>query len=900
MQEFGSQDKVIKVNIEEQMRSAYIDYAMSVIVSRALPDVRDGFKPVHRRILYGMVELGNTPDKPYKKCARIVGDVMGKYHPHGDSSIYMALVRLAQDFSMRYPLVDPHGNFGSVDGDSPAAMRYTEARLNQLAMQMVADINKDTVDFQNNYDDSSREPTVLPAKFPNLLVNGAQGIAVGMATNMAPHNLTESINAALAYIEKRGDITVEELMEHVLAPDFPTAGIIYGHDGVKEAYTTGRGRIVMRGKAEIEIQDQHEQIVINELPYLVNKAELVKSISDLAATKRIDGISDIADETSNKHGTRIVISVKRDANANVILNQLYRFTALQSSFSINNIALVNGRPQLLTLKDLIGEFVKHRHDVVIRRTQFDLKKAEDRLHILEGRIIATDNIDEVVAIIKASSRQSEAVEKLMERFGLTQIQARSIVEMRLGQLTGMELEKLHEEYDEIKRQVEWFNQILSDEDTCFGVISDELIEVRDKFGDERRSEIDYTSGVDFNPEDFYADDEMVITLSHMGYIKRTPLASFRQQGRGGVGVKGSDTRDEDFVEYIYSASMHATLLFFTEKGKCYWLPVYEIPEGSKQAKGRAIQNLLNIDPDDKITATIRIKNLTTDEEFVNSHYLTFVTKNGTIRKTLLEAFSRPRANGIIAIKLVDNDEVVSVMLSNGKCEFVLASRNGKAVRFHENAIRTSKNRNSIGVIGMRLDDDGEDYLVGAICIKHPEEESILVVSENGFGKKSILDDYRQTNRGAKGVITLKVTDKTGKLVSIKNVTEEKDIMIINKSGIAIRIPVDSISTLSRNTQGVKLINLASNSDEIASVCVVEAEEDEEEGDEDTNEKDLESLENPSYDENSTEESDTESEWIEEEKDFLEEEDIKPSEEKEHQKDDDEQSQTRMKGLFDDL
>lgn len=823
MEELNNQDKIIKVNIGEQMQSAYIDYAMSVIVSRALPDVRDGFKPVHRRILYSMVELGNTPDKAHKKCARIVGDVMGKYHPHGDLAIYMALVRLAQDFSMRYPLVDPHGNFGSVDGDSPAAMRYTEARLSTLSMQMLADINKDTVDFQNNYDDTTREPSVLPTRFPNLLINGAQGIAVGMATNMAPHNLTECINACLEYINKRGDVTVADLMEHVKAPDFPTAGIIYGYDGVKEAYETGKGRIVMRGKAEIEMQNLHEQIIIYELPYLVNKAELVKSISDLAAMKKVEGIADIADETSNKHGTRIVISVKRDANANVILNQLYKHTALQSSFSINSIALVNGRPMLLNLKDLIGEFVKHRHEVVIRRTKFDLKKAQDRLHILEGRIIATDNIDEVVAIIKSSSRQSDAVDRLMERFGLSQIQARSIVEMRLGQLTGMELEKLHAEYEDITKQVEWFNKILTDEDTCYGVISEELVEIRDKFGDERRSEIDYSSGADFNPEDFYADDEMVITLSHLGYIKRTPLIAFKQQGRGGVGVKGSETRDEDFVEYIYSASMHATMMFFTEKGKCYWLPVYEIPEGSKHAKGRAIQNVLNIDPDDKISACLRIKNLTKDEDFVNSHYLTFVTEKGTARKTLLSAFSRPRANGIIAIKLVEDDKVVSVLLSNGKCDFILASRNGKAVRFQEQILRTSQGRNSIGVRGMKLD-EGDDRLVGAICIKDPETESILVVSENGYGKRSHLEDYRQTNRGTKGVITLKVTEKTGKLVSLKNVTDEKDLMIINKSGIAIRINVNSIATLSRATQGVKLINLSNNSDEIASICVVESEQ----------------------------------------------------------------------------
>ena len=829
MEEFDSQDRVIKVNIEDQMKSAYIDYAMSVIVSRALPDVRDGFKPVHRRILYGMNELGNTPDKPFKKSARTVGDVMGKYHPHGDSSIYFAMVRLAQDWSMRYMLVEPHGNFGSVDGDSPAAMRYTEARLAPLAMEMLADINKNTVDFQPNYDDSGREPTVLPTRIPNLLINGASGIAVGMATNMAPHNLTEVLNATIAYIDKRGDITIEELMEHVLAPDFPTGGIIYGYSGVKDAFETGRGRIVIRGKAEIESAAQHEQIVITELPYLVNKSELVKNIAELATSKRIEGISNIADETSSKVGIRIVIDIKKDAHAGVVLNKLYKMTALQSSFSVNNIALVDGRPKLLNLKDLIGEFVKHRHEVVIRRTEFDLAKAEERLHILEGRIIASDNIDEVIAIIKASNRQSDAIEKLMARFNLSQIQARSIVEMRLGQLTALELDKLHEEYDGIVKQISFFHEILSDESTLYRIISEELTEIIRKYGDERRSEIVYASE-DMNPEDFYADEDMIITLSHFGYIKRTPLASFKAQGRGGVGSKGSDTREEDFVEYIYGASMHATLLFFTEQGKCYWLRVFEIPEGSRTSKGRAVQNILNIDKDDKITTCLRVKNLTTDEEFVNSHYVTFVTKNGTIRKTLLEQFSRPRSNGIIAIQLRDDDKVDSVFLSNGKCEIVIATRNGKAIRFHESILRT-QGRQSIGVRGIRLDEDGKDEVVGAVSIKYPEEETILVVSENGYGKRSDIEGYRITNRGGKGVITLKVTEKTGDLIKILNVTDEHDIMIINKSGITIRTHVEDIATQSRNTQGVRLINLEKREDEIASVCRVPREEEEPEEDE---------------------------------------------------------------------
>lgn len=805
------------------MKSAYIDYAMSVIVSRALPDVRDGFKPVHRRILYGMNELGNTPDKAYKKCARTVGDVMGKYHPHGDSSIYMALVRLAQEWSMRYTLVDPHGNFGSIDGDGPAAMRYTESRLAPLAMEMLADINKETVDMMPNYDDSNKEPTVLPSKIPNLLVNGAAGIAVGMATNMAPHNLTEVLNGTLAYIEKRGDITIEELMQYVKAPDFPTGGTIYGYQGVKDAFTTGRGRIVIRGKAEIEVEGQHEQIIITEIPYGVVKKDLVKSIAELATIKKIEGISNVQDESSGKQGMRIVIDVKKDANSGVVLNKLYRYTALESSFSVNNIALVEGRPRLLNLKDLIGEFVKHRHEVVTRRTEYDLKKAEERLHILEGRIIAADNIDEVIAIIKASQRQTDAMERLMERFNLSQIQARSIVEMRLGQLTGMELDKLHAEYEEVQGKVKYYREILSNEDLLYTIISDELKEIIEKYGDERKSDIVYATA-DMNPEDFYADDDMVITISHFGYIKRTPLAAFRAQGRGGVGAKGSDTRDDDFVEYIYSASMHATLLFFTETGRCYWLRVFEIPEGARNSKGRAIQNLLNLDMENRVTAVIRIKNLTTDEDFVRSHYLTFFTQDGTVRKSRLEDFSRPRANGIIAINLKENDKVISVMLSNGKCDFVIGTKMGRAVRFNESVLRPM-GRTSTGVRGIRLQSEN-DEVIGAICVKNPEEETILVISQNGYGKRSDVEDYPVRNRGGKGVITLKITEKTGNLISIHSVTDQHDIMIINKSGVVIRTSMSDISILGRNTQGVKLINLEKRDDEIASTCRVLSDEDE--------------------------------------------------------------------------
>ncbi len=812
------QDRIIKINIEEEMKSAYIDYSMSVIVSRALPDVRDGFKPVHRRILFGMNELGNTSDKPYKKSARIVGEVLGKYHPHGDSSVYYAMVRMAQSWSMRYTLVDGQGNFGSMDNDSPAAMRYTEARLSKLAEEMLRDIDKDTVDFQLNFDDTLKEPTVLPTRIPNLLVNGASGIAVGMATNMPPHNMSEVLDASMAYIDARGEITVEELMKYVKAPDFPTGATIYGYAGVKEAFETGRGRIILRGKAEIEQDANHEKIIITEIPYQVIKSDLIKSIADLVNEKRIEGISNVNDESSSRGGMRIVVDVKRDANSNVVLNKLYKLTALQSSFSVNNIALVNGRPRLLNLKDLIQAFVDHRHEVVIRRTKFDLEKAKERAHILEGLLIASDNIDEVIAIIKASKSPNEAIESLMERFSLSDRQARAIVEMRLRQLTGLEQDKLRAEYEEIEKLIAYLTEILENDDLCMKVIKDELQEIKDKYGDERRTDIVYASE-ELNPEDFYADDEMIITISHMGYIKRTPLSEFRAQGRGGVGAKGSETRDEDFVEYIYPASMHATLLFFTAKGRCYWLKVYEIPEGAKNAKGRAIQNLLNIEADDKVQAFIRVKKLTTDTEFINSHYLLFCTRKGVIKKTLLEAYSRPRQNGVNAITLREDDGLIQVCMTNGNNEVLIANRNGRAIRFHESAVR-EMGRTAAGVRGMTLDEDGEDEVVGMICVKDKEKETALVVSEKGYGKRSSIEDYRITNRGGKGVKTLNITEKTGKLVAIMNVTDENDLMIINKSGITIRMKVTDLNVIGRATQGVRLINLEKRNDEIASVCKV--------------------------------------------------------------------------------
>ena len=809
------QDRIIKINIEEEMKSSYIDYSMSVIVSRALPDVRDGFKPVHRRILYGMMELGNTSDKPYKKSARIVGEVLGKYHPHGDSSVYFAMVRMAQEWAMRYPLVDGQGNFGSVDGDSPAAMRYTEARLNKLGEAMMDDLYKETVDFEPNFDNTLVEPKVMPTRIPNLLVNGASGIAVGMATNMPPHNLSEVIEACDAYIDNP-EITVEELMEFVKAPDFPTGGYIYGVSGVREAYLTGRGRVIMRAKAEIESGQTHDKIVITEIPYNVNKAELIKYIADLVNDKKIEGISNANDE-SDRDGMRIVIDIKRDANASVVLNKLYKMTALQTSFGVNNVALVHGRPKTLNLRDLIKYFIEHRHEVVIRRTQFDLRKAKERAHILEGLIIASDNIDEVIRIIRAAKTPNDAITGLIERFNLTEIQARAIVEMRLRQLTGLMQDQLHAEYEEIMKQIAYLESILADDEVCRRVMKEELLEVKAKYGDVRRSEIVYSSE-EFNPEDFYADDQMIITISHMGYIKRTPLTEFRAQNRGGVGSKGTETRDEDFVEHIYPATMHNTMMFFTQKGKCYWLKVYEIPEGTKNSKGRAIQNLLNIDSDDNVTAYLRVKSLE-DSEFINSHYVLFCTKKGVIKKTLLEQYSRPRQNGVNAITIREDDSVIEVRMTNGNNEIIIANRNGRAIRFHEAAVRVM-GRTATGVRGITLDNDGQDEVVGMICIKDLEIESVMVVSEQGYGKRSEIEDYRKTNRGGKGVKTMNITEKTGKLVTIKSVTDENDLMIINKSGITIRLKVADVRIMGRATQGVRLINLEKRNDQIGSVCKV--------------------------------------------------------------------------------
>ena len=816
------QDRIIKINIEEEMKKSYIDYSMSVIVARALPDVRDGFKPVHRRILYGMMELGNTSDKPYKKAARIVGEVLGKYHPHGDSSVYGALVRMAQDWAMRYPLVDGQGNFGSVDGDSPAAMRYTEARLKKIGEDMMQDLYKETVDFTNNFDDTLQEPTVMPTRIPNLLVNGASGIAVGMATNMPTHNLSEVIDACVAYIDNN-DIDVDGLMHYIKAPDFPTGGYIYGISGVRDAYETGRGRVVMRAKTEIESHPTHDKIIVNEIPYNVNKKELIENIAALVNDKKIEGISYVNDE-SDREGMRIVIDVKRDANASVVLNKLFKMTALQTSFGVNNIALVHGRPKLMNLKDLIRLFVEHRHEVVIRRTQFDLRKAKERAHILEGLIIASDNIDEVIRIIRAAKTPNEAITNLMDRFQLTEVQSRAIVEMRLRQLTGLLQDQLHAEYEELMKQIAYFEEILTNEELCKKVIKDELIEVKEKYGDQRRSEIVYASE-EFNPEDFYADDEMVITISHLGYIKRTPLSEFRAQHRGGVGSKGSETRDEDFIEHIYPATMHNTMMFFTQKGKCYWLKVYEIPEGNKTSKGRAIQNLLNIDSDDVVTAYLRVKNLN-DTEFINSHYVLFCTKNGVIKKTLLEQYSRPRQNGVNAITIREDDRVIEVRMTNGNNEIVIANRNGRAIRFHESAVR-EMGRTATGVRGITLDEDGTDEVIGMICIKNPQEETIMVISENGYGKRSDIEDYRKTNRGGKGVKTLSITEKTGKLVAIKSVTDENDLMIINKSGITIRLHVASVRIMGRATQGVRLIDLEKRNDQIGSVCKVTSESEEE-------------------------------------------------------------------------
>ena len=809
-------DRIIKINIEEEMKSSYIDYSMSVIVARALPDVRDGFKPVHRRILYGMAGIGNTSDKPYKKCARVVGEVLGKYHPHGDSSVYGALVRMAQDWNMRYTLVDGQGNFGSVDGDSAAAMRYTECRLSKMGEHIMDDLEKDTVDMVNNFDDSLTEPSVMPTKIPNLLVNGGNGIAVGMATNIPTHNLGEVIDGCCAYIDNP-EIDTEGLMQYIQAPDFPTGAYIYGLQGVKDAYETGRGRIVMRAKAEIESHEAHDKIVITEIPYGVNKAQLIEYIADLVKEGKLEGIS-YANDESGRQGMRIVIDVKKDANANVILNKLFKMTALQSAFSVNCIALVKGRPRLLSLKECVKYFVEHRHDVTIRRTKYDLKKAQERAHILEGLIVAVNNIDEVVHIIRNSSTPSDAQRNLEKRFELDELQSKAIVDMRLSQLTGLRVDQLHQEFDDLQKLIADLQEILDNPERCKQVMKDELQEVKEKYGDPRRTQI-VPDEHEFNAEDFYPNDPVVITVSHLGYIKRTPLSEFREQARGGVGAKGARTRDNDFTEYIYPATMHQTMLFFTKKGRCYWLKCYEIPEGDRNSKGRAIQNLLNIDSDDSVNNFLRLRGKgLEDQEFVNSHYIVFATKNGIVKKTCLEAYSRPRANGVNAINILENDEVVDVRLTNGKNELIIANRNGRAVRFNENAVRTM-GRVATGVRGMRID-EGDDAVVGMVVVNNPEQETIMVVSEEGYGKRSQVEDYRVTNRGAKGVKTLNITDKTGRLVAIKNVTDENDLMIINKSGIVIRLAVADCRVMGRATQGVRLINLTKKNDVIASVCKV--------------------------------------------------------------------------------
>ena len=816
------EDRIIKVNIEEEMKNSYRDYSMSVIVARALPDVRDGFKPVHRRILYGMMELGVTHDKPTRKSARIVGDVMGKYHPHGDSSIYGALVRLAQDWNMRYPLVFGQGNFGSMDGDSPAAMRYTEARLSRVGEAMMTDLEKETVDMDMNFENRLPEPTVMPTRIPNFLVNGASGIAVGMATNVPTHNLGEVIDGCVALIDNP-DITIPELMEYVKAPDFPTGGYIIGMQGVKSAYETGRGRIVMRARTEIETHELHDSIVVTEIPYGVNKAELIRYIAELVNEKKIEGISNVNDESDREQKVRIVIDIKRDANANVVLNKLLKMTQLQTTFAVNCIGLVHGRPRTLTLKDCISTFVEHRRDVVTRRTIFDLRKAKERAHILEGLIIASDNIDEVVHIIRASKNPQAACDALKERFSLDDLQAKAIVDMRLAQLTNIQQDKLHEEYEELQRRIAYYEQILADDKLRDKVIQDELQEVKEKYGDERRTEI-CLSNEEFNPEDFFADDEVVITISHLGYIKRTPLAEFKAQGRGGVGSKGGATREQDFIEYIYPATVHNTMLFFTAKGRCFWLKVYEIPEGNKNSKGRAIQNMLNIEPGDSINACLHIRKLA-DAEFCESHYVMFCTKEGIIKKTCLKEYSRPRANGVNAITIREEDRVVSVALTNGTDEIVMANRNGRAIRFNESTVRTM-GRTATGVRGMRLDEDGQDEVIGMVAVNNPETESILVVSEKGYGKRSLIADYRVTNRSGKGVKTLSLTDKTGPVVAIKCVTDDDDLMIINKSGVAIRLKLSEVRVMGRATQGVRLINLEKRGDIISSVCQVPTEEEE--------------------------------------------------------------------------
>lgn len=817
------QDRVMKINIEEEMKSSYIDYSMSVIVARALPDVRDGFKPVHRRILYGMLGLGNTSDKPFKKCARVVGEVLGKYHPHGDSSVYGALVRMGQNWNMRYKLVDGQGNFGSVDGDSPAAMRYTECRLSKMGEQIMDDIDKNTVDMVNNFDDTLKEPSAMPTKIPNLLVNGGNGIAVGMATNMPTHNLSEVIDGCCAFIDNP-EIDIEGLMQYIPAPDFPTGAYIYGLQGVKDAYETGRGRIVMRAKAEIETDESHDRIVVTEIPYGVNKQQLIEYIAELVKEGKLEGISNVNDETG-RQGMRIVVDVKRDANAKVILNKLFKMTALQSSFSVNNIALVPNkndhsqlRPKLLSLTECIRYFIEHRHEVTIRRTEFDLQKARERAHILEGLIIACDNIDEVVHIIRASKTPSEAQANLEKRFELDNLQSKAIVDMRLSQLTGLRMDQLHAEFDGLMKQIDYLQSILDDPEKCKQVMKEELQEVKEKYGDERRTQI-IPDEHEFNAEDFYPNDPVVITVSHLGYIKRTPLSDFREQARGGVGSKGANTREKDFTEYIYPATMHQYMLFFTKKGRCYWLHCYDIPEGDKTSKGRAIQNLLNIEPDDAVNAFLRLRGRGLEnEEFINSHYVVFATKNGTVKKTLLKEYSRPRANGVIAINIVEGDEVIDVRLTNGNNELIMANRNGRAVRFDESTIRTM-GRVSTGVRGMRLDDD-DDAVVGMIVVNDAGNETVMVVSENGYGKRSDVEDYRKTNRGGKGVKTMAITEKTGRLVAIKNVTDDNDLMIINKSGIVIRLAVSDVRTMGRATQGVRLINLVKKNDNIASVCKV--------------------------------------------------------------------------------
>ncbi len=808
-------DRIIEINIENEMKTSYIDYSMSVIVSRALPDVRDGFKPVHRRVLFGMEKLGNFSNAPYKKSARIVGDVLGKYHPHGDSSVYLAMVRLAQDWAMRYPLVDGQGNFGSIDGDSPAAMRYTEARLGKMGEEMMRDMDKDTVNFVPNFDNTLDEPEVLPTRFPNLLVNGGSGIAVGMATNMAPHNLTEAINACLAMLEDP-DIDTDGLMKYIIAPDFPTGGIIHGYQGVRDAFETGKGRIIIRSKAEIETENGRDRIVVSEIPYNVNKSELIENIASLVEDKRIDGISNINDE-SDRQGMRIVIDVKKDFNANVLLNKLYKMTELQSSFSVNNVCLVNGRPQTVNLKEMLHYFLEHRHEVVIRRTEFELKKAKERAHILEGLIIASDNIDEVIHIIRSSKNTDEARQRLAERFNLDDIQTRAIVEMRLRQLTNLEQDKLHAEMEELMKTIEHLEEILNNPDVCRKVIEDELIEVRDKYGDERRTQIEY-SAEEMNAEDFYPDDPMIITISHFGYIKRTPLSEYRTQNRGGVGAKGSATRDEDFIEYIYEATNHNYMLFFTALGRCYWLRVFEIPEGAKNSKGRAIQNLLNLGPENRIYAFIRATKLK-DPEYNQNHFIVFGTKNGIVKRTRLAEFSRPRVNGVNALNIRDDDQLIGAVLTEGDSEIVMANRNGRAIRFSETTVR-AMGRTATGVKGMTLD-GGDDAVVGMICMRSTAKDDVLVLSEQGMGKRSKLEDYRVTNRGAKGVKTINITEKTGKLIAIRNVNDSNDIVIINKSGITIRLKVSELRVQGRATQGVRLINLEKKNDEIASVCKVD-------------------------------------------------------------------------------